>query len=401
MENCKYLENQYLNVNTADVYFTTENNERFAAHKGILAANSLVLDKYFKESIDVNTIQISNASSAAFKEFLFAFYSKYPEKKYTVDNAISILTLAKMFDFVFCIHTYEQFLMKNVNIDTVCVCFSIAKRFELVELELFCNKQINTKKEGIFKSNGFLSCELSVLEDVLKCLTIRCRAEVKMIWDGCLKWAEKKCVNLSIDPYDMKNRRKLLGKCFDTMTAIAAHDDIAVLHHFKELLNANQLNGVQMIDEKSKKDYNQNQRVAKLVFTRFHETMLATNLCSPNDVIKIKLQTTQKLTLNGIALACVIGTPTGQIDIRCGENETIWKAEHFKIIKYREPKNCVFINDVILEPNQIYTINMQLSKETVFYRNRIISNTYQGSNVNIAIHVCSRRDLISHLIFTL
>lgn len=214
MEHCKYLENQYLNDKTADVYFIVENNERIPAHKAILAANSSLLEKHFNECIDVKTVEIPNASPSAFKEFLFAFYSKYPDKKFTIENASMLLQLAKMFDVAFCIHMYEQYLLKTVTTETLCFAYDVAKRFALVELELYCQKQINSKKSEVFKSEGFLNCDPNLLQNILENMTIIQREEVKMVWNACMNWAGVQCVNLSIDPSDMKNRRFLLGKEF-------------------------------------------------------------------------------------------------------------------------------------------------------------------------------------------
>lgn len=404
MENCKYLEKQYLNENTADVYFITENNERVPAHKVILSANSLILEEHFNKSADVHIINISNASTDAFKEFLYAFYTKYPEKVFSVENAVTILTLAQTFEFRFCIYKYEQFLMKNLTIDTICFIYIIAKRFELVELELYCAKQINATKNEVFESAAFLNCDSDMVDEMLKCITIRSCDELKIVWDGCMKWAENQCYNFGMNLIDMKNCRKSLGKCFNTMCFIIMHD-IALLQYaterYVDLFKSNELEDVQpLITANSEYDEKQIESVPDLVFTRFRETMLATMLCRANDVISIELKTTEKIILNGIALASVIGQPNGKIDICTEDNESFWIANPFEVLKGHELKNFIPINGVVLEPNQVYKINMQLAKDVVFYRSRLISNTYQTGNRKISLNVRSGRDIFSHLVFS-
>lgn len=405
MEHCKYLEDQYLNEKTADIYFVTENSERIPAHKAILAANSLMLEEHFNKNIGVKTIEIPSASPSAFKEFLFTFYSKYPEKKFTVENAFTLLKLAKTFDMAFCIHTYEQFLMKNLTSETLCSGFNIAKHFGLADLELHCQKQINLKKGEVFSSKGFLYSDLNIIQEILTFITVSRRNEIEIVWNACMKWAEVQCVKSSIDPSDLKNRRQILGECFDTVCYIAMQDSdfmTFAMKHFEGLFNENELNYTSTIDETAVLQHQDNQNdIETMVFERFRETMLATQICGTNDSISVELHTTKRITLNGIAFSTVTGVPKGRISIRAGNNESIWFQQQISISsKQREHKNFCRMENVILEPHQTYIIDVELSKNVIAYRSRTVSNLYKGKDFEVSLLSRSRRDILSHFFFS-
>lgn len=406
MEHCKYLESQYLNERTADVYFITENNEWVPAHKSILAANSLLLENQFNESIGLRTIEVPDVSSSAFAEFLFSFYSKYPEKRFTVENGRSVLKLAKAFDMVFCTRAFEQFLMKNLTIETICFGLDLAKSYELADLELHCQKRINEKKGEVFNSKGFLHIDLNILQKILEFLTIIDRKDVEIVWAACMNWSKAQCIKSAIDSSDLKNHRQMLGDCFDTMCYIALqYSDFMdfAMKHYGGLFNATELSFKQTKDDTvmSENQHVENAHTEALVIERFRETMLSTQLCYTNDSITIELKATKKITLNGIAFSTIIGVPKGRIIIRIADDESNYIQQPINIKSEQEgARNFSPVENFTFEPNQIYIMNVELTKDVVFYRSRTVSNLYKGVDFEVSFNVRSRRDILSHFFFS-
>lgn len=121
MAYCRYLEKQFLNENTADIAFILNDGSQIVAHKVILAASSLKFGTQFNEITDLKQIEINDASSAAFREFLYSFYSPHPEKMFKIENIVSVLQLARAFHVQFCTDTAEFFLIKNLTSDQLCL----------------------------------------------------------------------------------------------------------------------------------------------------------------------------------------------------------------------------------------------------------------------------------------
>lgn len=188
------------------------------------------------------------------------------------------------------------------------------------------------------------------------------------------------------------------------MCYLALHDADFMTYateHFDGLFNTEELNCAQSTALLSKPDDNSND-IETLVFERFSETMLATQICSANERIAIELQTTKEITLNGVAFSSVIGVPKGQISIRFGDDESNWIQQQIDVkSKHQEHRNfSPFSVHVVLKPHQTYKIHVNFSKDVVFYRSRTISNAYSGNDFDVSLKVLSGRDILSHFFFS-
>lgn len=409
MEYQIYLESQFLNPNFADIYFVIQENDeqrhKIPAHKVILAASSPFFQKYFQENVDLKKIELANSTMEAFKEFLFTFYSENTEKYFTIANASKVLTLAKQFGTIRCIKLHEKFLVKNLSINQICFGYALAVEFNLSDLKASCRKQINEKTFEAFTSQSFYSCNQDVLFDILNNMTVTQLEAKKLVFDACMIWAEKQCAESGMNSSDLKIRRDLLGKCFNSIKLLIAKDGELknyVMEHYTALFNDDELSdNNQSTAIVFNHDLNQNE-IVELEILRLHETMLATQLCSANAPIIMVINSTKRIILNGFAFATTIGVPHGKFIITKGSNDSTSKLVVQKIVrknKRREPRNFIAVDDVIFEPNQDYTIKLQLTKDVVYYQNRSVSNVYNANGFTVSFQKQYGRDIFSHFFF--
>lgn len=444
----RFLESQYLNDDFADVHFIIDadvKTVKIPAHKVILAAGSSALAKQFMESIDLKKIEITNTTVAEFKEFLFAFYSPYPEKYFTVVNATKVLTLAKTFNVDHCITATERFLLKNLSANEMCFGYSMAMEFQLAELKAHCEKQINEKKHDAFMSSAFYGCNEDVIYDILNNITVNRRDEIRMIFEACMKWAEKKCILLSLDSSNMKVLRDIFGKCFDVIYSIAAKDgeflsqarnhyeglfdndeekqdlwstcipysnidqnETDEMLEFNEKISPSQTSHVTedsstLFDSDSDFDINNNEMPEVLEFSRFSETTLSPQTCHANAPILIEFQSTKQIKLNGIALATMSGKPNGKLTIsmRSDGEETILLEQHISSKVKCDAKNYVAIENVVMEPYKDYVIKTQFLKDCVYRSSRRIAHVFRANDFMVSFRTISQhRDIYSHFFFT-
>lgn len=128
MEHLRYLESQFLDDEFADIQFIIERDlktEKIPAHKVILSAGSLMLKEQFVKCRDMKKIAVENATPEAFKEFLFTFYSKFPEKNFTIVNTPEVLNLARTFQVAHCFKSTERFLLNSLTTEQVSGNFTI------------------------------------------------------------------------------------------------------------------------------------------------------------------------------------------------------------------------------------------------------------------------------------
>lgn len=408
MEHQLFLESQFLNPNFADIHFivadANEQTVKIPAHKVILAASSPFLQKYFSDNADLQKVELANTSVAALKEFLFTFYSVNTEKYFTIENAPIVLTLAKQFGAIRCIKSFEKFLMKNLSIGQICFGYALAMEHNLGDLKASCKKIINERTFEVFTSQTFYGCNQHILYDILSNLSVTQLEAKKVVWDACMLWAEKQCANGGMDLSNLKIRRNVLGKCFDSIMSIVSKDGEFknyVMEHYAALFNDDELQDTLSTTIVCNPDCNQNE-IIELETARFADTMLATQLFHANDPVLIVLKSTKKIVLNGVALSTIIGIPDGKLTISLRANGTDVQLIEQKIMqktKRRDPRNYIPIENVILEPHQDYTIKLQLTKDVVYYQSRLISNVYNANGFTVSFHKELGRDIFSHFFF--
>lgn len=393
MEHPKYLEQQFLNEQMADVIFimkTGEQTAKIPAHKVILAASSSVFAKRFNEIIDLNEIEINNASSAAFREFLYAFYAKHPEKHYTFQNIVTVLHLARAFDFGFCTSTCEQFLVENLSDRDIIFGYGVAIEFQLCHLKTHCQQQINWKKNAVLTSLTFFECAPRVFHDLVRDLKIAHSDEIRLVWDACLYWVQ---VHAGKQPSNIVEQLEFLCKHFDDVVSGGEDFQAYAKKHYDHLFTCNVL---------AKHDSFEIQNT--LIAVRLRDTMLSTAVCGVSDVIEIEFKCTKKIVLTGIAFATVTGPLGGNFSIGIrrddGESHMVVQKLKSKPKSYDETRNFVAIDGggIILAPNQTYIVRVNLHKNVVFYRSYTIQNHF--AQHGLSFNNCENtRDIFSHFFF--
>lgn len=401
MEHCKYLERQYLNEHTADFVFIINEGKqstKIPAHKVILAANSQKLEKQFNEVADSKTITINSVAPKAFKEFLYAFYAKHPEKIYTIANVGSVLHLARAFDFSFGLSSCEKFLLDNLSDGQMCFGFCVAKKFELCQLKAHCQLQINKKKAVALKSQAFFAYDADVFYDLLSNLMICGSDEIKLVWNACLFWVQIQRGKPGVDASNIQKHLELLCNHFVGIGLENEDFQTYAKVNYKDLFISNALIDTQPVQR-------QLECRDKFVAVRLLDTMLATQICSTNDPVKIELKSTKRIILNGLAFSTVTGSPQGNLSIakHCDEGDLLLTVQNLRPkLKVHHPRNVIAIErSVILEPNQFYTISVELSQDVVYYRSYSIQNNFNKNGLDITFKMYSGRDIFSHFFFSI
>lgn len=178
----------YLHEESADVTFVfrLQNGltEKVPAHKCHLIAVSNEFKKMFENPCHRKEMVIAGTSAAAFKEFLEFFY--FGNVQLTPKNICHIMTLSKRYDVTQCMEVCEKVLRTGLNDETVCATYRLAILFERDELKKTCEIFIGLHAKDILKSRDFLSCNRTVLANILKIESMACtEAE---LFEACMNW---------------------------------------------------------------------------------------------------------------------------------------------------------------------------------------------------------------------
>lgn len=65
----------------------------------------------------------------------------------------------------------------------------------------------------------------------------------------------------------------------------------------------------------------------------------------------------------------------------------------------KEPNNFVAVENVVLQPNKLYVVTVQLSKDVTYRASRHIESEYKANDFAVTVKA-SRRDIFSHFFFT-
>lgn len=178
----------YDNREGADIWFVF-GSTRIAAHRCKLE----VMKPWFKamslpEGDEVDLTH-SNIAQNAFEEFLrFAYLRK---TILTVDNIAAVTYLAKKSLSKEFLAECENFLMKNLTKDTLCLVYELALVHNIKQLRKVCEDEMCAFAEKIFHSPTFLTIKYVLLEHFLRCDYLVC--EERRIFDRCIEWAKSAC----------------------------------------------------------------------------------------------------------------------------------------------------------------------------------------------------------------
>lgn len=213
-------------------------------------------------------------------------------------------------------------------------------------------------------------------------------------WETCLNWVQIQCGKANVDSSKIGKHLAALKRFGDNMVE---NEDAQTneKQHGKYDVACNTLMN-------SQPHHAEIEGRHQLMVTRLLDTMLATQICSTNDAIKIELKCTKEIILSGVAFSTVSGYPRGKLSvIFCrDEVESVLVAQNFNLTpKSQEPKNYVAIGDgIVLKPNMKYSIRVELHKDIVFYKSRTIENHFSQNDLIVSFQNY-KPDIFSHIIF--
>lgn len=206
----------HLNEQLADVFFVIESDDpdikptRIPGNKNIMAAGSEVFQSMFYGKFKEETeIKIVDATVEGFLRFQQFFYMDSVEL--TMETIDEVMCLADKYMVDECLNVCEQFLMKDIKLEDVCFRYGLAIGYKLRDLQKICEAKIKENPSAVFESETFLECSNGTLKHLLELDYLYCNG--KEMFDACMAWGERKCVENDIDGSSMKNRRAQLGDC--------------------------------------------------------------------------------------------------------------------------------------------------------------------------------------------
>lgn len=198
----------HLSEKGADVHFIFRStDERIPAHKVILAASSPVFDTAFFGSMpEKNEINVEDACADAYKEFLQFFYLK--KIKLSQEHLQNVFYLCHKYQLDKCSTVCSEFLKKYLTIDQMCMGYQLAIHLEQDDLKEYCEREICSNAEQIWKSEGFLNCDWKILSEIVKTFEFRGR-EIDVL-EACIDWARNSCKQnkLNVDKENIRNQLK-------------------------------------------------------------------------------------------------------------------------------------------------------------------------------------------------
>lgn len=192
---------------TGDVVFIVD-TERIHAHKCILAALSpKYKTQFYGSHPDTGDVLVTDISAPAFKEYIQFFYGR--TVKFTSENILQILNLAKECLVDHLLKACSTFLLESLSDNNVCWTYRLAILYDLKFLRISCEVRIRSMVPRMFKNADFLRCEQNVLIEILKIDPINCEE-----WDilkGCIGWAQYSCERNRLSTKVAANLRTALG----------------------------------------------------------------------------------------------------------------------------------------------------------------------------------------------
>ena len=191
-ERCEAVFNQEL---LSDVKFVVRDSrggsKTIPAHKFMLAISSPVFFAMFygKAAEMKDSVEISDCEYESLLELFRFIYSD--KANLNADNVMQLLYLSKKYMLPTLAEKCSAFLKENLNALNVFHILPDAQKYEEKDLMNHCWKLIETETEEAVKSEGFVTVERSVLEELVEKNSLNIK-EVEL-FKAVDCWAEKEC----------------------------------------------------------------------------------------------------------------------------------------------------------------------------------------------------------------
>ena len=191
-ERCEAVFNQEL---LSDVKFVVRDSrggsKTIPAHKFMLAISSPVFFAMFygKAAEMKDSVEISDCEYESLLELFRFIYSD--KANLNADNVTQLLYLSKKYLLPTLAEKCSAFLKENLNALNVFHILPDAQKYEEKDLMNHCRKMIETQTEEAVKSEGFVTVERSVLEELVEKNSLNI-TEVEL-FKAVDCWAENEC----------------------------------------------------------------------------------------------------------------------------------------------------------------------------------------------------------------
>ena len=214
-ERCKFMFNNEL---LSDVKFQvvdrdsedgSQSMKMIPAHKFLLAISSPVFYAMFYGELaeKKDSIHFSDCDHKSLLELFRFVYSD--EVDLNVDNVMQMLYLAKKYMLPSLADKCSEFLRENLDASNVFYVLPEAQKYEEKDLEKHCWEVIDKDTDEAVKSDGFVTIEKSMLEELVERDSLNVR-EVEL-FKAVDFWAKKECEKQGLVP-EGSVKRRLLGE---------------------------------------------------------------------------------------------------------------------------------------------------------------------------------------------
>lgn len=190
---------------TGDVTFKVGATE-FKAHKSVLAAlSSKYMAQFYSDYPVEDPVKVKDISATAFEKTLQFFYLDEVELSHKDIEDVLTLTAESL---EACYNECFNYLGETLSIDNVCQSYHLAVKYSNNDLIERCERKISLHTEEVFSSDGFLSCTLGDLFNILQLNSLN--SKETQIFEAVILWAKNACTGNGLDCEKMENLRKTL-----------------------------------------------------------------------------------------------------------------------------------------------------------------------------------------------
>ena len=214
-ERCKFMFNNELlsdvkfQVVSRDAEGGSESMKKIPAHKFLLAISSPVFYAMFYGELaeKKDSINVSDCDHKSLLELFRFVYSD--EVDLNADNVMQVLYLAKKYMLPSLADKCSEFLRENLDASNVFHVLPDARKYEEKDLENHCWEVIDKDTDEAVKSDGFVTMEKSMLEELVERDSLNVR-EVEL-FKAVDCWATKECEKQGLAA-EGSVKRKILGE---------------------------------------------------------------------------------------------------------------------------------------------------------------------------------------------
>ena len=183
--------------------------KKIPAHKLLLAISSPVFYAMFYGELaeTKDSVEISDCSYESLLELFRFIYSD--EANLTPDNVMQLMYLAKKYMLPSLADKCSAYLQENVDASNVFTILPEVQKYEEKDLSDHCWKVIEKETEEAVKSDGFVTIERSVLEEIVEKDSLNIK-EVEL-FKAVDRWAGKECEKQGLVA-EGSVKRRILGE---------------------------------------------------------------------------------------------------------------------------------------------------------------------------------------------